>query len=37
VAFDLPAHFAGTLVSVAFTLDPGLFLPEDSNDGQADD
>jgi len=29
VAFDLPAHFAGTLVSVAFTLDPSLFVPED--------
>jgi hypothetical protein len=37
VAFDLPAHFAGTLVSVAFTLDPGLFVPGDSHDGQADD
>lgn len=37
VAFDLPAHFAGTLVSVAFTLDPGLFVPEGSHDGQADD
>lgn len=29
VAFDLPAHFAGTLVSVGFTLDPRLFVAED--------
>jgi len=28
IAFDLPAHFAGTLVSVAFTLDPSLFVPD---------
>lgn len=33
IAFDLPAHFAGTLVSVAFTLDPGLFVPESEHDG----
>lgn len=37
VAFDLPAHFAGTLVSVAFTLDPGLFVPESAHDGQTND
>jgi hypothetical protein len=37
IAFDLPAHFAGTLVSVAFTLDPGLFVPESEHDGQDDD
>lgn len=37
VAFDLPAHFAGTLVSVAFTLDPGLFGAEDGSDGKGDD
>lgn len=28
MAFDLPEHFAGTLVSVAFTLDPTLFVTE---------
>lgn len=27
-AFDLPAHFAGTLVTAAFTLDPRLFDSE---------
>jgi hypothetical protein len=37
VAFDLPAHFAGTLVSVAFTLDPSIFVPEGDDDGQSDD
>ncbi len=34
VAFDLPAHFSGTLVSVAFTLDPSIFVPEGDDDGQ---
>ena len=29
VAFDLPAHFAGTLVSVGFTLDPQLITPKE--------
>lgn len=33
IAFDLPAHFAGTLVSVAFTLDPSLFVPEEQENG----
>ncbi|MEM9087080.1 MAG: hypothetical protein AAGB23_14255 [Pseudomonadota bacterium] len=28
MAFDLPKHFAGTLVSVGFTLDPRLFVAE---------
>lgn len=37
IAFDLPAHFAGTLVSVAFTLDPGLFAHESDDDGHDDD
>lgn len=37
IAFDLPAHFAGTLVSVAFTLDPELFAPEGDDDGQGND
>jgi len=37
IAFDLPAHFAGTLVSVAFTLDPSLFVPEGEEEGQNDD
>lgn len=37
MAFDLPAHFAGTLVSVAFTLDPGLFGAEDEGDGKDND
>lgn len=37
IAFDLPAHFSGTLVSVAFTLDPGLFVPEGEPDGKEDD
>lgn len=27
-AFDLPAHFAGTLVTAAFTLDPRFFVTE---------
>lgn len=37
IAFDLPAHFAGTLVSVAFTLDPSLFVPEGDQDGHGND
>ncbi len=37
IAFDLPSHFAGTLVSVAFTMDPSLFVPEGDEDGQSND
>lgn len=37
VAFDLPAHFAGTLVSVAFTLNTGLFVHEGDDDDQRND
>lgn len=37
VAFDLPAHFAGTLVSIAFTLDPALFVREGEQGGNDDD
>lgn len=37
IAFDLPAHFAGTLVSIAFTLDPALFVPHGEQDGHGDD
>lgn len=33
VAFDLPRHFAGTLVSAGFTLDPRLYVGEDEIDG----
>ncbi|WP_379553574.1 hypothetical protein [Qipengyuania sp. DGS5-3] len=32
VAFKLPAHFAGTLVSVGFTLDPQLLIPKEEDD-----
>ncbi len=34
VAFELPAPFAGTLVSVGFTLDPRLLIPKENDDGQ---
>lgn len=37
IAFDLPAHFAGTLVSIAFTLDTALFVPEGEPDGNGND
>lgn len=37
IAFDLPAHFAGTLVSIAFTLDTALFVPEDEPHGNGND
>ena len=36
IAFDLPAHFSGTLVGVAFTLDPSIFVPE-GDDGHGND
>ena len=34
VAFELPAHFAGTLVSLGFTLDPQMLIPKENTDDQ---